>query len=470
MDAERFDVIILGGGPGGYVAAIRAAELGKKVALVEEAELGGTCLNRGCIPSKALIANASFYDKAKHASRYGIHFDGLTLNFPAMQLNKDKTVEKLRRGIEGLIAAHQISLFRGRGQLVSPYEMKVLGERNHLLHGEFIILATGSSPRALPHLPFDGERVHDSTSFLNLEQLPNALLVVGGGVIGCEFASLMRALDVEVTVVELLPRLLPAEAENVSSALSAAFKRRGIAVHTGVSLQAVLRKGEKVGAQLSNGEQLLVDCVLVSVGRAPLSEGIGLDLAGVAVNAQGAIEVNETLQTSVPHIYAIGDVTGKWNLAHVASHQGLVAVEHLAGHAVRMSYRAIPSVIFTTPEIATCGLSLKQAQERGYAAEVGKFPFQALGKAQATQEPEGFAEIVVDRTTGEILGGQVVGYGASNLIAELALAIENELTVESLTETIHAHPTFAEAWMEAGLLAQGLPLHVPPSKSNVRGE
>ena len=462
MDKKNFDLIVVGSGPGGYVAAIRAAQRGLATALIETGEVGGTCLNRGCIPSKALIANADVLRKMREAQKFGISCSGVSFDYAKMKEKKDGIVSGIRKGLEGLIASNKITVFRGFGKLESAHEVKVTGKDEALLTGKSIIIATGSEPRALPLIPFDHEIVHDSTSMLNITKLPKKLFIVGGGVIGCEFACLHNAFDVDVTIFEMLPSLLAMEGKNVSQTLEKSLKRKGVNIETNAAIERFEKRDGRVFFYLADGREMDADMALVSVGRRYNTDNIGLEKVGISLNPDGSIPVNEQLQTNVPHIYAIGDVTGKWILAHVASHQGLIAADVAAGLDAEMHYNAVPSVIFTDPEVGTIGFTLERAIEEGYDAKIGKFPFQALGKAQATQNTEGFAQIVVEKTTGQILGAQVVGYGASALIAEIAIAITGELTVQSIGDTIHAHPTIAEAWMEAAFMASDIPLHLPP--------
>ncbi len=464
-DETKFDIAVIGGGPGGYPAAIRAAQLGKKVALIEAKELGGTCLNRGCIPSKTLIAGAEVLQKAQEAEEFGVMISGpITFDYSKMVDRKDNVVAKVRKGLEGLIASNKIRLFKGFGKLVSPREIKVTGTDNAVIRADKIIIATGSEPRNIPAFPFDWKKIHDSTSLLEMRTLPKSLLIIGGGIIGCEFASLYNTLGVDVTIVEMMPRIIPMESTGVSNALTKAFKKKGIKIETGVLVEKVETTKKGVKAFLPGGKSIEADIALVAVGRSLNTNGIGLDKAGLKPADNGLIPVNEHMETNVSGVYAIGDIASKWWLAHVATHQGLVAANHACGHHARMNYDAVPSVIFTVPEIGTVGLSLEQALEKGYKATVSAFPFQALGKSQAAIQTEGFAQVVTDRDTGQILGAQIVGYEASTLIAEMAVAIANELTVESITETIHAHPTVPEAWLEAALLASEKPLHLPPQK------
>lgn len=464
MQRETFDVIVIGGGVGGYPAAIRAAQRGKKVALIEAGLMGGTCLNRGCIPSKILIAEAELYHKIQHASDFGINVENISFDYSKMEARKTNLVTKIRKGLEGLIQANKIKVYKGYGKFSSPTEVEVTGTDNALLKAEKIIIATGSEPRNISAFPFDNEKIIDSTALLDLKKLPKSIVIIGGGVIGCEFASLYNLLGVEVTICELLPSILPMEAKAVSQALTRNFKNRGITIFTGAEVKAVEKKGPGVEVKLGDGNSFKADLALIAVGRSMNTDKINLDKSGVKTDGKGNIPTNEEMQTNVPHIYAVGDIASKYWLAHVASHQGVVAADNACGHHARMHYDAIPSVIFTYPEIGTCGLSLEQAKEKGYDAQIGQFPFQALGKSQAINEPEGFAQIVVDKKTGQILGAQVVGYEASSLISEMVVAIANELTVECITDTIHAHPTLAESWLEAAYLSIDLPLHFPPKR------
>lgn len=464
-NVSKFDVIVLGGGPGGYPAAIKAAQSGKKVALIEAKEVGGTCLNRGCIPSKALIENAHILRKVKNAEQFGIKVDSFSFDYGQMVARKDQVVEKVRKGLEGLISANQITLLRGFGKFISPKTLKVQGQDNLVVEGEKIIIATGSEPRNMPAFPFDQTRILDSTAILELTTLPKKMAIIGGGIIGCEFASLFSAFGVDVTVLEMLPRIIPTEGEAISAALHRAFQKKGIKIETKTLVEKVENTGSNVVVKLSGGKQIEADLALVAVGRTMNTSGIGLEKAGVVVNPNGSITVNGKMETNVPGIYAVGDIASKWWLAHVATHQGLVAARNAVGEKAHMLYDAIPSVIFTEPEIASVGMTQEQAVERGYKATLGAFPFQALGKSQASLETEGFAQVVVDSLTGQILGAQVVGNEASALIGEMGVAVANELTLESLAETIHAHPTVPEAWLEAVLLANETPLHLPPKRS-----
>lgn len=455
----------MGGGVGGYPAAIRAAQLGKNVALIEAKEMGGTCLNRGCIPSKALIANAEMLNAIQQASNFGIQVQEIAFDYSRMAARKDQIVDSIRKSLEGLIQSNKITIIRGFGQFTAPYEIKVMGQDNVLVTAEKFIIATGSEPRNLPNFPFDYEFIHDSTSLLALKTLPKSIVIVGGGVIGCEFASLYCALGVEVTILELLPRIIPMEDREVSEVLTKAFKKRGIKVETGVTIEKIEKQQKGIVVKVTGQPDMNADIALIAVGRSLNTTKIGLEKAGVLVLDNGMIAVNERMETSVDGIYAVGDIASKWWLAHVASHQGLTAADNACGGDVRMHYNAVPSVIFTQPEIATVGLSFEDALKKGHKAKIGAFPFRALGKSQAIHHPEGMAQIVVEEKTGQILGAQVIGHEASSLIAQMVLAITNELTLECITETIHAHPTLSEAWLEAAYIAGGLPLHFPPKQN-----
>lgn len=462
---ETFDIIVIGSGVGGYPAAIRAAQRGKKVALIEAGEIGGTCLNRGCIPSKALIAGTELYHRIqKSSTKFGITYDNLKMDWSQLQNHKNEVVKRMRTGLKGLILENKIKIFEGYGTFKSPKEVEVKGKDAAILKADKIIIATGSEPRDIPAFPCDHKQILDSTSLLNLPTLPKSIIIIGGGVIGCEFASLFNQQGVDVTICELLPSILPMEAKVVGQHLTKSFKSRGIKIETGVQVLGIDKQAKSVKVRLADKREIEAEVALVSVGRSMNTRNIGLDKAGVKTDDKGNIPTNDKMETNVPHIYAVGDISSKWWLAHVASHQGVVAADNATGFKSIMHYNAVPSVIFTYPEIGTCGLSLEQAQEKGYDASVGQFPFQALGKAQAIVEPEGFAQIVIDKKTGEILGAQVIGYEASSLISEMTLAIQNELTVECITDTIHAHPTLAESWLEAAFLSINLPLHYPPKR------
>jgi dihydrolipoamide dehydrogenase len=469
MERKKYDIAIIGAGPGGYVAAIKASQEGKKVCLIDKGHLGGTCLNVGCIPTKTLLANASVMQKIMHAEQYGIFVREVSFDYEKMKLRKDNVVEKIRKSLEGLLLSNGIEIARGLAEFLSPKEIKVKGEHNLLIQADNIIIATGSEPLDIPAFPCDHKKICNSTSILEITSLPKTLAIIGGGYIGCEFASLFSELGVKVIILEALDSIVMAQGPSISESLTAAFKKRNITMQTGVFVEGIDDVPEGLHVRLKGKPAVYCDMALVAVGRKISSDKLGLEKAGVRVGEKGAIPVNEKMETNVPGIYAIGDVTGQFMLAHVASHQGIVAAAQAIGQDARMHYNAVPAVIFTMPEIATVGMTYEMAVQEGYEAAVGKFPFQALGKSAAAIETEGFAQVIVDRKTGQILGAQVVGHEASTLIAEMGLAIANELTVECIADTIHAHPTVAEAWLEAALLANDTPIHFPPKIKKGKG-
>ncbi len=454
MGNKKFDLAIIGAGPGGYIAAIKARQYNLKTALIDKGPLGGTCLNVGCIPTKTLLAGAEVLHKIRSAMAFGIKVGSIEVDYGAMKNRKDGVVKEIRSSLEGLLLSNGVEIFKGHAEFLSPHSLKIQGLES--IDADHVIIATGSSPVAIPSLPCDHKRVLDSTSILELTECPKSLVIIGGGYIGCEFASLFAELGTKVTIVEALPSIVQLQGTDISEHLTKAFKKKGIEILTGVSVEKI---DEKV--HLSNGQTLEAEKILIAVGRKMNTEGLHLERAGLVTNPRGAIEVNAKMETGVPGIYAIGDVTGKGMLAHVASHQGMIAAANIAHENRRIDYSAVPAVIFTHPEIATVGLLKEQA---GPTALVGRYPFSHHGKSLASLETEGFVQIVADGRTGRILGAQVVGDGAANLIAEMTLAIHNELTLESIFETIHAHPTTAEGWMEASLIAHGTPFHAPPKK------
>lgn len=461
---QRYDIAVIGAGPGGYVAAIRAAQMGKTVALIEKDNFGGTCLNVGCIPTKALIAHAEMVKTVSHAADFGISVGPISFDYGKMKRRKDTVVALIRKNLESLLKSNQITLIQGRAEFQSQNALKVVGDVRSVIEADQVIIASGSTTLDIPTLPCDHERIVNSTSILDIEHLPKRLAIIGGGYIGCEFASLFAELGVKVTIIEALPSILSLLGEPIASFMTNAFKTRGVEILTSRTVASIDKEKAYLRVHLKGGQPLEVDMVLVSIGRKIVSEGMAVEKAGLPLGPHGSIEVDDRMETAVKGIWAIGDVTGKAMLAHVASHQGVVAATNAAGGSARMHYEAVPAVVFTIPEVATVGLSLDRAKAKGVDAVSGDFPFIALGKAQAAMETEGFSRIIIHRKTGQILGAQVIGHGASTLIAEMALAIHNELTVECLTDTIHAHPTIAEAWLEAGFMAMDMPLHLPPRK------
>ena len=462
MERKQFDIVVIGAGPGGYVAAIKASQMGKSVALIEKQYFGGTCLNVGCIPTKTLIANALMLHKIKHASDFGIEVGSVSFDYSKMKTRKDGVVEKIKKGLEGLIKANGIAIFKGKAEFTGPSEIKVIGENNEIIAFKKAIIATGSEPLDIPAFPCDHKKIFNSSSILDLTTLPAKIAIIGGGYIGCEFACLFAELGVKVTVIEALPSILSLQGATVADTMTKAFMKKGMEIVTGAAVEKIDTQGSGVLVHVKGKDPIAADMALISIGRKIVSAGLGLEKAGILTDSKGAIPVDETMATSVPGIYAIGDVTGKFLLAHVASHQGVVAASNACGKLAYMHYEAIPSVIFTHPEVAAVGMSPEDAAKSGLEYTIGKFPFQALGKAVATMETEGFASIITEKKTGRILGALVIGEEAASLISEMALAISNELTIECISDTIHAHPTLPEAWLEAALLATDTPIHFPP--------
>ncbi|ANH78630.1 dihydrolipoyl dehydrogenase [Candidatus Chlamydia sanziniae] len=457
---NNFDCVIIGAGPGGYVAAITAAQSGLKTALIEELQAGGTCLNRGCVPSKALLISAGIVSQIKHAKQFGVNIESYSIDFPAMVQRKNTIVQGIRQGLEGLIRSNKITTLQGRGSLISSTEVKVIGKDDTIVKTEKIILATGSEPRPFPGVPFSS-RVLCSTGILNLTTLPNKLAIIGGGVIGCEFASLFHTLGVEITIIEALDHILALNNPDISKTIAETFTKQGIRILTKTMISRLEELEHSVEIEI-NGQTEQFETVLVAIGRQFNTKNIGLDNAGVIYNEHGIIPVDERMRTNVPNIYAIGDITGKQLLAHVASHQGIIAGKNVANHEILMDYSAVPSVIFTFPEVAMVGLSPLEAEQQNISTKITKFPFKAIGKAVAMGETHGFAVIISEKNTQQILGAYVIGPHAASLIGEMSLAVRNELTLPCIYETIHAHPTLSEIWVEGALLATNHPLHIPP--------
>jgi dihydrolipoamide dehydrogenase len=437
--------------------------LGARVAVVEAEYVGGVCLNVGCIPSKALLRSAEAYEMVQHAQDFGIVVEGgVEPDWPAIQKRKARVVKRLTTGVGSLLRRAKVEVLEGRGRFINAHAIEVSGQEDtQRVEADKVIVATGARPIQLPLPGFDLEGVLDSTGALALEALPERMLIVGGGVIGAEFAAIFAAFDVEVTIVEMLDRLLPMMDEDVSEQIAKSMRHNKVEFHLNSRAQKVKAQGDSlvVSVETPDGpETFEVDKVLVSVGRRPNVEDLGLEAIGVELDR--GIVVNERMETSVQDVYAIGDVTGQWWLAHVASHQGVVAAENACGHLARMDYRSVPSCVFTSPEVASVGLTEAQAKEQGYEVLVGRFPFIANGKALTYGEREGFVKIVSEAKYKEVLGLHIVGPHASDLILEGALAIAMEGTLDEIESTIHAHPTLGEAIHEAALDAQGRAIHI----------
>ncbi|MCS6859667.1 MAG: dihydrolipoyl dehydrogenase [Abditibacteriales bacterium] len=463
---NAYDVVILGGGPGGYVAAIRAAQLGLRVALVEKDNLGGVCLNWGCIPTKALLRSAEVLSLLRRAKEFGIAVDNVQADVGAAVERSRKIVERLVKGVQFLMQKNKVEVITGEGYLMGTHRVGVRGGQS--LEAKNIILATGGRPRALPGLEVDGETVLTSREAMMLKEKPQHLVIIGGGAIGCEFAYYFNAYGSKVTIVEMMPHLLPLEDEEISAELERNFLKQGVKFLT----RRAFKRLEKVNGNLrvtlapASGEPgedvtLEADKLLVAVGVRGNIENIGLENAGVVTTEQGFIAVNAKMQTNVPHIYAIGDVTGKLPLAHCASAQGEIAAETIAGLETRpLVYEDIPRATYCQPQVASVGLTEAQARARGYAVKVGKFPFRALGKALAMGEHEGFVKVVVNAEFGDLLGAHLIGSEVTELLPEVTLARALEVTGGEIGRTVHAHPSLAEALMEAARAAEGAAIHL----------
>ncbi len=454
---ENFDLLILGGGPGGYVAAIRAGQLGLKVAVIEKEAIGGTCLHHGCIPSKALIRNADVLSLIQKSETFGIKVDHIQPDFGAAIDRSQEVLQKLYRGVLHLMKKNQVSIFKGFGKLISKSQIEITGENPvQVVSGDHIIIATGSRVRSLPNLPIDGQRIITSDDALLRKTLPQSVLIVGGGAIGVEFAYVYSVYGVEVSIAEMAPCLLPMEDHEVSTTLLRSFKKRKINVQCGKQVTAIEDVNGLFSVQLkdANGavETLSAQMILVAVGRAPNVENIGLETLGITQEpASGLIHVNQQMQTNINKIYAIGDVSNRPALAHGAMAQGVSVVERIAGIA-QTSHRPdlIPSAVYCHPQVASLGLTEQAAREQGLDIKIAKFPFSANGKAIALGETEGFVKIVANKINGEILGAHLIGTDVTELIGEFVLGKTLEATSAEFGQAIHPHPTLSEAVMEAG--------------------
>jgi dihydrolipoamide dehydrogenase len=464
-------IIIIGAGPGGYVAAIRAAQLGAQVTVVENQALGGVCLNSGCIPSKALLSVVELGDKAKKAADFGLTIQGpVGYDLGRMVARKNKVVEGLVKGIATLFKTWGIQHIEGTGEIVDQRTVKVVkrdGSESRI-DGDAMIVATGSSWPNLPMFPIDGRQIITSKEALDTIVVPASLLIVGGGVEGCEFAALYSGMGTQVTMVELLAHILPLEDEEMSSMMTRELTKRGVTIRTGTTVEKIERRDDVVKAVLKDGTVVEVEKLLVSVGRGFNSKGIGLEKIGVQVGARGEILVNARMETNVPGVYAIGDVVGKAMLAHVASAQGKVAVDNILGHPRDINYRVVPAGIFTLPEIGRVGLTERQARDEAHArgdnpetaVKVGRFRYAGLGKAQGTGDTTGLVKIIAEAKTDEIIGAHIMGAHATDVVHEIALAMQLHAKVADVAEMIHAHPTFSEGVLEAAEDVDGLAIHL----------
>lgn len=464
------DVAILGGGTGGYVAAIRAAQLGKQVVIIEKDKLGGTCLHRGCIPSKALLRSAEVYAEIQESEMYGIETAGATLVFPKVQARKDAIVEQLHQGVQYLMKKNKIQVVHAKGRVIGP---SIFSPQSGAVAVEFedgemdtvvptnLIIATGSRPRVLPGLEPDGRYIMSSDEALRMDELPASLIIVGGGVIGLEWASMLNDFGVEITVVEAAAHVLPAEDEDVAKEMQRLLGKRGVRFLTGASVltetYSIQEDGIHIDVKLGDEKQetLKAEKMLVSVGRQANVENIGLENTDIKLE-RGFIGVNQYLQTGEGHIYAIGDVIGGLQLAHAASHEGILAVNHLAGETVHaVESHRIPRCIYTRPEAASIGFTEREAKERGYEVKAGKFPFQAIGKSLVHGSRDGFVKVIADAKTNDILGVHMIGTHVTELIAEASLAQMLDATPWEVGQTIHPHPSLSEIMGEAMLAVDG---------------
>ncbi|MCM3315673.1 dihydrolipoyl dehydrogenase [Rummeliibacillus stabekisii] len=461
------DTIVIGAGPGGYVAAIRAAQTGQKVTVIERENVGGVCLNVGCIPSKALISVGHRFEKAKHSDDMGIVASEVKLDFKKAQEFKDSVVKKLTGGVSGLLKGNNIEVVKGEAYLHDANSLRVITENSAQTYNfKNVIIATGSRPVEIPTFKFS-KRVLNSTGALNLEEVPSKLVVIGGGYIGTELGSAYANLGAEVTILEGGKDILAGFEKQMTTIVKKGLKKKGVTIETNALAQGVEETETGVTVKYEvNGEAKSVeaDYVLVTVGRRPNTDEMGLEEVGIEFGERGLIKVDKQCRTNVPNIYAIGDIVAGPQLAHKASYEGKVAAEAIAGEKAVVDYLAIPAVCFTDPEMATVGLSEDQAKEEGFEVSTGKFPFAANGRALALNETEGFVKLVARKEDGLLLGGQIVGSGASDMIAEIGLAIEAGMTLEDVAMTIHAHPTLGEITMETAEVALGNPIHIIAKK------
>lgn len=464
---NEYDVIVIGAGPGGYVSAIRSAQLGLKTAIVDKQWLGGVCLNVGCIPSKSLLKNAEVAHTLRERGReFGFSFENLTLDYSVAVKRSRQVSDRLTKGVGFLMKKNGIDVHMGTARLTARDTVQVTDKDGKVtdLKAKNIIIATGASAAVIPGVKVDGEKVVTYWEAILQTRLPKSVIVIGGGAIGLEFSTVWNAYGSEVTIVEMLPRIAPLEDEEISAELTKAFQKRGINVLAGHRVQSVetTESGVRVVVSSESGEKTLeAEQALLAIGFKPNSRGLGLEEVGVKVNERGFIEVDERMATSVPGIWAIGDVTGKLLLAHVASAQGIACAEAIAGLPVQpIDYRMIPRATYCQPQVASFGLTEAQAKEAGYSIKVGRFPFQPNGKALGLGDYTGFVKIIVDEKHGEILGAHMIGPEVTELLPELTLAQRSELTIEEVARNIHAHPTLSEVIMEAAEAALGHAIHI----------
>jgi len=461
---EKRDIMVIGGGPAGYMAAIRASQLGGKVTLVEEKNLGGICVNRGCIPTKFLLHTVEIYQSIKDAGQYGISVAGTNLDLSKMQAGKNKVISTLISGVEGLLRRNNVEVISGRAKLAQPKQVKIdSGQgKKQTIQAEKVVIATGSKPIVLPIPGADSPDIMDAEGMLSLDRLPKSLVMVGGGVIGVEMATILAKLGCKVSIVEMMPHILPTQDAEVVAVLDEALREDGIEIYCGAQVTGIkdTKGGKLVTFSDSNKveKKLEAEAAAVCVGYRPNIEGLGLDECGIAIE-RGCIQVSERMRTSVPDIYAAGDVVGGIMLAHVSFAEGRVAAENVMGKDCQIDYQAVPQCIFTLPEVASVGLTEEEAVARGYKLGVGRFPFVASGMAKILGELRGLVKIITDQDYGQILGVHIVGPRATSLIPEAALAMKLEARAEDIIATMHAHPTLSEAVWEAALDVTGEAIH-----------
>jgi dihydrolipoamide dehydrogenase len=460
---EEYDIALLGAGPGGYVAAIRAAQMGARVVLIEKGELGGTCVNWGCIPTKSFLSDVGTYQKVKHSDLF-IQGSKVSLDLKKMVSRKNKVVETLRRGISMLLESQNISLIKGVGKFIDPRTIEVSRDGKGEIHtARNVIIATGSQVASLPTVKIDRKMILSSDDALDLNEVPKEVLIIGGGVVGVEFATIFNGLGSKVTILEMLPQIISTEDEEVIRGLRMLLEKRGIEILTQVKVLDASPKKDKVEVTVDRDgkqEKTSAEKVVLAVGRTPCTEG--LDLAEIGVQMDGKfIKVNSRMETHVEGIYAIGDVIGKMMLAHAASAEGITAIENIMGKTREIDYQKIPSCIYTSPEVASVGLKESEAKQKGYDIQVGKFSYLNSGKALAMGEPDGFVKIIAEKELGQILGVHILGEHATDLMAECLLAMNVEASIEDLGEVVKGHPTLSEAVTEAALDWQKRAIHIP---------
>lgn len=459
-----YDVIVVGAGPGGYVCAIRAAQLGKKTAIIDKQWLGGVCLNVGCIPSKSLLKNAEVAHTLSHRGKeFGFSLDGLKLDYSTAVSRSRQVSDRLVKGVGFLMKKNNIDVVMGEAKLTKPGQIQITADDGGTsqLTAKDIVIATGASSAQIPGIEPDGERVLTYREAILQEDLPKSVVIIGAGPVGLEFATIWNAYGVDVTLVEMLPRIAPLEDEEASKELAKEFKKRGIQLETGARVEAVEVLKTKVKVTVSSDKTFDADQVLVAIGFKPNSKGLGLEEAGVGLDDRGMIEIDDRMSTNVEGLWAIGDVTGKLMLAHVASAMGIVCAENMAGaETVQLDYEMMPRATYSSPQIASFGLTESQAAERGYEVTVGRFPFQANGKALGLGDYAGWVKLIVDAQYGEILGAHMVGPEVTELLPELTLAQSMELTPAEIGRNVHAHPSLSEVLMEAAHVAEGNAIHI----------